>query len=567
LFMGSRLVSKWWSPWFLAVLVLSTGVLSADYGTGSGRVRDVVIPAPGDVGPDVVLADPGCPLSPPPNPEVGDSWVWWLWVHDPMPPHFEQHVCTVRGKSDRGYVVVRDLEWNVSIDQSDVDAILETWENTSIGPYPEQGIYEIDSLSFGEPPDELDNDPRIYLVWFDFVISADGFFFWFDQYPEGAYPSYHSNECEVLYLNTMSQGGPSGEYMLAVASHEFEHMIHWKYDGDEDSWVDEGMAELAMYFYGNPDMITGFNSNPDNDLTVWDGNWSDYIQTYLWSLYFFERYGGHPAVYAVVHEPANSVAGYNAVLDDFGFSEDFDDVFADWVVANYLDDTDIADGRYGYLGEDLPPFNVAGSYSSYPTVDVQKTVNHWAADYYRFQNIASEGLTLSFDGSDDNSFAVRALALRAGDTPEVMTMELDQPSQSGSVFVSGLSDPDDQVVLVVAGASGSGGNAYLFSAFEGQGTGGTTPGPFDLQLLASPVPSSDGVCLELSWTGHDMPAVEVYDASGRMVRTLIVGGSQGNAPLVWDGRNADGCAAPAGIYFARATLGNREVVQRVVLLR
>jgi hypothetical protein len=484
-----------------------------------------------------------------------------------MPPHFEQHVCTVRGKSDRGYVVVRDLEWNVSIDQSDVDAILETWENTSIGPYPEQGIYEIDSLSFGEPPDELDNDPRIYLVWFDFVISADGFFFWFDQYPEGAYPSYHSNECEVLYLNTMSQGGPSGEYMLAVASHEFEHMIHWKYDEDEDSWVDEGMAELAMYFYGNPDNIAGFNSNPDNDLTVWDGNWSDYIQTYLWSLYFFERYGGHPAVYAVVHEPANSVAGYNAVLDAFGFSEDFDDVFADWVVANFLDDTDIADGRYGYLGEDLPPFNVAGSYSSYPTVDVQKTVNHWAADYYRFQNIASEGLTLSFDGSDDNSFAVRALALRAGDIPEVIPMELDQPSQSGSVFVSGLSDPDDQVVLVVAGASGSGGTTYLFSAFEGQGTGGTTPGPFDLQLLASPVPSSDGVCLELSWTGHGMPAVEVYDASGRMVRTLIVGGSQGNAPLVWDGRNADGCAAPAGIYFARATLGNREVVQRVVLLR
>ncbi len=565
--MGYGRVSKWWSPLLFVVLFLTTGVLSADYGLDSSPVRDVVIPAPGDVGPDVLLADPGCPLSPPPNPEVGDSWVWWLWVHDPMPPHFEQHVCTVRGKSDRGYVVVRDLEWNVSMDQSDVDAILEAWENTSIGPYPDQGIYEIDSLSFGEPPDQLDNDPRIYLVWFDFVISADGFFFWFDQFPEGTYPSYHSNECEVLYLNTMSQGGPSGEYMLAVASHEFEHMIHWKYDENEDSWVNEGMAELAMWFYGNPDNITGFSSNPDNDLTAWDGNWSDYIQTYLWSLYFFERYGGHPAVYAVVHEPANSIAGYNAVLDAFGFSEDFDDAFADWVVANFLDDTDIADGRFGYLGEELPAFNVAGTYSSYPTVDVQKTVNHWAADYYRFQNIGSEELTLSFDGSDDNAFAVRALALRAGEPPEVIQMELDQASQSGSVVVPGLSDPDDDVILVVAGVSSTGGTGYLFSAFEGQGTGETTPPAADLHLLVAPNPSLGPVCLELSWTGQGLPLVEMYDASGRLVQSMSAEGPQGRASLVWDGRCSDSSPAPAGMYFARARLGNREVVERVILLR
>lgn len=552
----------------LSVLISMVLILSAvSAGSDQDWVRDIVVPSPGDIGPDVILTDPGLPLSPPPNPEVGDSWVWWLWVHDPMPPHFEQHVCTVRGKSDRGYVVVRDLEWNVSIDQSDVDAILETWENSSIGPYPDQGIYEIDSLSFGEPPDELDNDPRIYLLWFDFVISADGFFFWFDQYPEGTYPDYHSNECEVLYLNTMSQGGPSGEYMLAVASHEFEHMIHWKYDGNEDSWVDEGMAELAMYLYGNPDNIAGFNSNPDNDLTQWGGNWSDYIQTYLWTLYFFERYGGHPAVYAVVHEPANSVAGYDAVLDAFGYSEDFEDAFSDWVVANFLDDTDIADGRFGYLGEDLPPFSVAGTYSGYPVVDVQKTVNHWAADYYRFQNIASEELTLEFDGSDDNSFSVRALALRSGVSPEVVPMELDQQSQAGSVVVTDLSDPDDQVVLVVAGASGTGGTGYLFSAFEGQGTGGATPSPPGLQLQATPSPSSGSVSLELSWTGQGSPVVRIYDVSGRAVRSMSAPGVPGGVTLVWDGKDQDEGAAPAGVYFARATLGQLEVVRSIILLR
>ena len=93
---------------------------------------------------------------------------------------------------------------------------------------------------------------------------------------DGMFPPYRSNECEVLYLNCGHGQSPQGDYMLSVAAHEFEHMIHWKYDEDEVSWVDEGMAELAMWFYGRPDNISAFNSNPDNSLIVWNGNWADF---------------------------------------------------------------------------------------------------------------------------------------------------------------------------------------------------------------------------------------------------------------------------------------------------
>lgn len=556
----------------VAIVILTAGI-GFSYGMEpeTGTIRDVRIPAPEDVGPPVYLTDPGVPLTPPPDPEVGDSWVWWLWVHDPMPPHFEQHVCTVRGKSDRGYVVVRDLEWNVSIDQADVDSILDYWENRSIGPYPDQGIYDVCSFAFGDPPDELDDDPRIYLLWFDFKISADGFFFYFDQYPEGTFPGYQSNECEVLYLNTMSQGGPSGAYMLAVVAHEFEHMIHWKYDEDEVSWVDEGLAELAMWFFGNPDNISGFNSNPDNDLTDWGGTWADYIQTYLWSLYFFERYGGHPAIFAVVHEPANSIAGYNEVLAEFGYSEDFADVFAEWAVANFLDDTTLEDGRYGYTGDDLPPFSVSGSYSGYPVTDVYKTVNYWAADYYRFTGFEGETLSLSFDGSDDNTFAVWALAILTDSPTEVHRMTLDESSQSGSITVSGLADPYDQVILVVAATSGSGGKGYFFSAWESQGIEEDSFATGSLSLSAEPNPFSSEVNLILHWSGYPgegYPTVEIFDISGRMITRIETGlFRNGEALAVWDGTVSQGGPAPPGIYFARVRNGTQSVTQSLLLLR
>jgi len=533
-------------------------------------IRDVPVPSPDGVGPDVYLASP-VPTSPPPNPQVGDSWIWWLWIHYPMPPHFEEHVCTVRGLSDNGYVVVRDLEWLVSIDQADVDSILEYWENKSIGPYPTQGIYEIDSLAFGEPPDEMDNDPRIYLMWFDFEIAADGFFFWFDMYPDGAYPPYHSNECEVLYLNTTSSGGPSGYYMLAVAAHEFEHMIHWKYDDDEDSWVDEGLAELAMWFFGNPDNISSFNNNPDNNLTVWEGTWADYIKTYLWTLYFYERYGGHPSIYAVVHEPANSIAGYNEVLGDFGYTEVFEDVFADWTVANFLDDTSLVDGRYGYVGEDLPPFNTAGTYSTYPVSDIFRTVNHWGTDYYRFQDFTGfETLALTFDGSDNNVFAVWGIALYESSTTDVQRMVLDGSSQTGALYIPGLTDPDDEVILVVASTSSSGGSGYYFSAYDSQGIEPESPSPSGLSLSASPNPFSGFVDLQLGWSGDigsSYVTIEIFDILGRLVHTLdceVSGGS--GATMVWDGRLADDNPASAGIYYARARIGSENSVASLLLV-
>ncbi len=547
----------------MAVLAVSAGAVLAE---DVDYRHDLQIPPPEELGPAVYLESPGVPLGPPDNPEVGDSWTWWLFIWQPMPPHFEQHVCTVRGKTDRGYVVVKDDEWLVSIDQADVDSILEHWENSSPGPYSDQGIYEIDSLSFGDPPDELDNDQRIYLMWYDFKVNADGFFFFFDEYPDETYPDYPSNECEVLYLNPTSTGGPSGDYMHAVVAHEFQHMIHWKYDDDESTWVNEGLSELAMWFYGNPDNISSFNSNPDKDLTVWDGNWSDYIKTYLWSLYFFEQYGGHASVYALVHEPLNSLAGFDAVLEDYGYTENTEDIFIDWAVANFLDDTTIEGGKYGYAGDDLPPF-YALQYSSYP-VEATKSVNHWAADYYRFKTIPYNDLVLTFDGDNDNVFAVRALVLHETAATEVHEMSIDAASQSGTLTVSGLSS-QDEVILVAASTSSSGSPMYDFTAGDGLGIS-TDPVESALRMVPSINPFSSTVTLQLNWgvnSGEGNPTVEIFDIQGRIVNTLSAETiSEGAASVEWNGELQNGNRANAGIYYARARVCSEESTVKLMLL-
>jgi hypothetical protein len=532
-------------------------------------VRDVPLPPPEDLGPARPATDPNLPTAPPPD-------------------------------TDHGYVIVEDSQWEVNIFQDDVDLILERWENSSIGPYPDMGIYESDSLHFGQPPDELDDDPRIYLMWFDIGPVGDGFFFWFDEYPDG-FTEYPSNECEVLYLNSNATHGPSTDYMLSVIAHEFEHMIHWKYDDDEDIWVDEGMAEFAMWLYGRPDQIAAFNENPDLPLTEWGGmgeeNYAHYIKAYLWSLYFFERYGGRDAVYAVVHESANSIAGYENVLDDLGCEEDVADVFADWAVANFLDDPTLADGRYGYVGEELPPFSVVDTYAAYPVPDQTESVGHWATDYYRFCDFGGiSTLELGFDGADSNVFAVWALVLRGDGSTEVRRMSLDPETQAGTLGVARLNTPDNEVILVVAGVSDYGSGTYLFNAEPNSAGVGdwvwNDPTAFGgggaavLSLSAGPNPTRGHVLLEITWQGTqaETPSVAVYDAMGRLVRSLatpsqwlhgnpgsgLCAGDSADEPgtitLTWNGHDASGRSVAPGVYYARAKVEGRVRGERLVVI-
>jgi hypothetical protein len=504
------------------------------------------------------------PVGPPPNPQVGSTWDWYLWRLAGFPVA-DLKSCTIRGMGDNCYVVVEDDTWNVTIDQAQVDTIVDHFENMSIGSFPTQGIWDLNTTHFGDPPDNLDQDPRVYLLYYDLDVSSDGFFWIFDQQCDDV-AQFHSNECDVVYINS-SVFDPAGSYLLAVLGHEFEHLIHHNYDPNEDSWVDEGMGELAMWLYGDPDNISAFNTNPDRQLTTFDGSWRDYIKTYLWSLYFYERYGGQPSVKALVAEPANSIAGYENVLDAFLYTEDFADVFGDWVAANYLDDTSIGDGRFGYVGETLPPFSPFVTITTYPVGPSSAAVQHWAADYARYLN--GSDLLTTFDGSDNNSFRVRALLLDPVSSTEVVDMSLDG-TQAGQLFLPQIGSTHEELVMVYASAQTTGGMSYQYGAETGATATPVAAESRSLSVVAMGTASGQpsfaiAIPEELA---HRPVRLELFDVTGRLTRQLMnTAAVPGSHRVEWDGRDGTGRIAAAGVYFVRLSAGAEYVTTRVALTR
>ncbi len=540
---------KTWIVGLVLLSLCSTGLAQAQTRCFQSEL-EAYRPAPNDLTPEQLIRTHtgDHPMTPPDNPDVGDSWLWYIW-HLSGYPWAELTSCTVRGEGTNVYVVVEDSQWGTNVNQADIDAIVDAWDNTSVGIHPDWGIYDLDTTYLGPAPDALDNDPKIYVLYYDFDVGSDGFFWFFDQYPDGTY-EFESNECEVLYMNS-SDYDPGGEYLISVQAHEFAHMIHWLADEDEVSWVNEGFAELAMWLFGHPDDIYAFPANPDNDLTAWNGNFADYVKVYLWTLYFFEQFDmDATATLTVMAEAANSTAGYDNALADLGSPRNFSDMVADWVCANFLDDPSLDDGQYGYLTEDLPTFNSIMK-NSYPVPPTNGSINRYAADYVRF--IDGQPQRLWFDGTDYATWRPRVMMRNAGVAQSVHTIDLDGVDY-GTFDLFDFGETTDEVILAVVKFTPGGVTSYQYGTEEIPAAVGDplVSRPFAL-LPGMPNPLVSQGTVQLQVNREQNVTVRVIDPAGRQVRELSHGiQAEGTHALVWDGTDDSGRRLPAGVYFVRA---------------
>ena len=266
----------------------------------------------------------------------------------------------------------------------------------------EEQTYVTDRSFFGsEWMPGVDNDPHVSILHAtNLGNSVAGYYSSADQFVSAVRDD--SNEMEMFYIN-MDNVVVDSDFYNGVLAHEFQHMIHWYNDRNEETWLNEGFSELAMFLndfdIGGSDWV--FANTPDTQLNSWPEGpgaaGANYGGAYLFTSYFLDRFGPE-ATQALVSHPENGWRAVDAVLGDQGTGIVHEDLFADWVVANLLDDPDISDGRYGYLEIDPPSLDVQTVYYrvDYPVVQ-STTVHQYGTDYIELNGDGP--LTLRFTGS------------------------------------------------------------------------------------------------------------------------------------------------------------------------
>jgi immune inhibitor A len=323
----------------------------------------------------------------PPVYKVGDSAEFWVSNNDTM----EHRKITAKLKyvTDHVYMWVED---GVNLSLSDLKKSADRFENDT---YPTNREF------FGsEWTPGVDDDVHLTILHaLGLGDNVAGYYSSADEFSRLVNP--YSNQREMFYVSAEARSAkPNSSYYDGTLAHEFQHMIHWNNDRNEDSWVNEGMSELAGHLNGfdagGHDIA--YSEQPDTQLTTWsdpsEGNAAHYGASYLFMSYFLDRFG-EDLTKAVVASPENGISGFNEALRAAGRPERFDDVFADWLVANYVDNTSVEDGRYGYKTIDPYPPVATETYRRYPA-SASSQVSQYAADYFK---LAGQGtVTIDFEG-------------------------------------------------------------------------------------------------------------------------------------------------------------------------
>jgi len=211
-----------------------------------------------------------------------------------------------------------------------------------------------------------------------FIPGVGGYFSGSDSYPRQVFP--YSNEKKVLYIN-LGAVSPGTKAYIPILAHELQHLLHWHIDRNEDTWVNEGLSEMAELLSGlYLDASTrSFAVRPDIQLTSWpdspDAAYPNYGASFLFMAYFRERFG-EEAFRRLVKSPLNGQHAFNEILAPHGLS--FEDLFADWVLANYFD---APDSGYGYRELNPQPPEVSATISTIPFT-ITETVHQYGADYF-----------------------------------------------------------------------------------------------------------------------------------------------------------------------------------------
>ncbi len=383
--------------------------------------------------------------------EVGDQRTFWT---SQQQLGNVETAFTLAAKSEHGYVWVQD-EYYIPVPVDLPEGFVSQAEAEAAGA-DWDAIYDIDRAYFGKEPNpaydavnlapglpadwrDADCDPRVHILNFPIDLGANtslgyvaGYFSSEHEYPNGTgeHESPFSNEGEMFFMNSMFLN-PGDDTYAGVLAHEFFHMIQFSNDYNEETWVNEGMADIAAVVNGFGDIVQGhidaYEETPDQHLKDWTGTVDDYGQAFLFFDYFFNHYGApedegteeleaYGLAKLLTQTKADGAAGISKViatrtkalksqLNKYYRSGKFGKAFKDYIVANYLDLPEAAVGQYGYANREVAAV-VTGTGDSdtpddpLPIPPEETTVFPYGADYYE---VTGDG---TLDATADDPVAI-----------------------------------------------------------------------------------------------------------------------------------------------------------------
>lgn len=389
--------------------------------------------------------------------------------------------------------------------------------------------------------------------------------------PENAVPGGAPNDQTGYFHvdNVISNIGTRS----CTTSHEFMHVTQFGYNASfANIWFMENCAMIAEEFvFDNYNDYIGYINawfaQPYKSIKTFNGVYE--YGGVVWPMYQWERFDVE-VVELIWEEIKWGTMVWTA----------FDNVFGDYGYTGIEAYMELMRWAY-YTGQryEGTHFEEAGMWSaafypdrtfySYPTGEQHpsstKKPEPYGTSIMRFNPVSGSSdniLEITFNGPDCTA-GVDAM-VKCGDTYYEHTMELNA-SGDGYIEIPNFDETCDYVFLMTSmKRECNTPKDYFINADTSEGAASVPDqGPRVRVYPSYPNPFSDHTAINYALGAGSDVSVQIYDASGRVVRDLFSGNQYaGNYELMWNGRDNAGEPVGNGVYFARIQTSEGEPIVR-----
>lgn len=248
-------------------------------------------------------------------------------------------------------------------------------------------------------------DENYYDPTYPFFVAG---FYW------GTLESYIDRN--IITIDTNSWETRLENTFFGTTMHELQHLIHDDNDGDEETWLNEGMSTFSEILGGygvDAGSINFYLDHPENSLTAWDEHVgaatgpetiADYGQVQLFTTYLNDKFGQEFIRDLALNE-TNSIESIEQTLAKHNIDMSFTEIYQNFITALAIDSDRVGDGAYNIDSVDLRNLPVGDSVRG-KTVDYEKAVTFekegvpaWGGDFKELE-FDSKISGISFDGVD-----------------------------------------------------------------------------------------------------------------------------------------------------------------------
>lgn len=358
---------------------------------------------------------------------------------------------TLKSISSYAYFYIEDNYWKSIGDTTKQNDYIKTLDK--LGIEFDTNIYPNLTKFYGKPWEPgIDNDTRITFLVMPLKENFGGYFSSKDEYDQKTFSD--SNQREMVYISAADISIRDFNILKTFIAHEFTHLIIF-YQKEklknisEDVWFHEARAEYSSTVLSYDSVFAGsnlerrvdnFEENFSDPIGEWKNQAADYGLVMTFMQYLKDNYEINKILVDTLQGDKAGIGSINDIFTAGGSSEEFEDVFMNFAIANYINDKSINDGKYGYGNANLKNIKLSPSFiasiSNGGKISQDISLKDWSFKYYKFNGLAKTAKITLKKSLVSDAYKVGIIITNSDGTKTVQKIDLTQ--KDTELYLSGL---------------------------------------------------------------------------------------------------------------------------------